>query len=131
MSETGKSFKELMNEVVVPGLCTVYGTCIAACPYNVLTIRGESFKRVDLQELEVPTTMYQNIEALCEHYGFCYHNCPEIMFNLEQAETEQFGAISTDDLGHVLIWYKTQAMRTQVINPFPLFSSRTTIDSIY
>ncbi|MCK4320790.1 4Fe-4S binding protein, partial [Candidatus Bathyarchaeota archaeon] len=28
-----------MKEIITPGLCTVCGTCIAACPHNALILR--------------------------------------------------------------------------------------------
>jgi ferredoxin len=55
-----KSFSDLMKEVVTPELCTVCGTCIAACPYNALILREESFSRLELQELEVTQDIYES-----------------------------------------------------------------------
>lgn len=104
-----KSFSDLMKEVITPGLCTVCGTCIAVCPYNALILREESFKRSKLHELEVTRGIYKSIEDLCEQCGFCYYNCPEIMFNLDKAEENEFGAVSRDELGHVLKAYVAQA----------------------
>jgi coenzyme F420 hydrogenase subunit beta len=104
-----------MKEVVTPGLCTVCGTCIAACPYNALILREESFKRLELHELEVTQDIYKSIENLCEKCGFCYYNCPEIMFNLEKAEEDEFGAVAKDELGHVLKAYMTQATDKKIL----------------
>lgn len=110
-----KSFSDLMNEVVTPGLCTVCGTCVAACPYNALILREESFKRLELYELEVTRDIYKSIEHLCEKCGFCYYNCPEIMFNLEKAEKEEFGAVAKDELGHFLKAYMAQATDKKIL----------------
>ena len=109
-----KSFGDLMKDVVTPGLCTVCGTCIAVCPYNVLILRGESFKRLELHELEVTRGIYNCIEDLCEQCGFCYYNCPEIMFNLEKAEDE-FGAVAKDELGHFLKAFTAQATNKKTL----------------
>lgn len=110
-----KSFSDLMKEVVTPGLCTVCGTCIAACPYNALILRKESFKRLELYELEVTCDIYRSIEDLCQKCGFCYYNCPEIMFNLEKAEKEDFGAVAKDELGHFIKAYVAQATDKKIL----------------
>mgnify|MGYP000680997079 CR=1 FL=1 len=67
-------------------LCTICGTCVAVCPYNVLVLREESFKRLELHELEVTHDIYESIEKLCQQCGYCYYNCPVVSFNLEKAE---------------------------------------------
>ena len=110
-----KSFSDLMKEIITPGLCTVCGTCIAACPHNALILREESFKRLELHELEVTRNIYKSIEDLCEKCGFCYYNCPEIMFNLEKAEEEEFGAVTKDELGHFLKAYMAQATDKKIL----------------
>jgi len=110
-----KSFSDLMKEVVTPGLCTVCGTCVAACPYNVLILRKGSFKRLELHELEVTRDIKKSIEDLCEQCGFCYYNCPEIMFNLEKAEEDEFGAVTKDELGHFLKAYMAQATDKKIL----------------
>lgn len=104
-----KSFRDLMKEIISPGLCTVCGTCVAACPHSILMLREESFKRLELHELEVTGNMYQSIEDLCERCGFCYCNCPETMFSLEKAEAKSFGAMAKGDLGHLLGSHMAQA----------------------
>ena len=110
-----KSFSDLMKEVITPGLCTVCGTCIAVCPYNALILREESFKRSELHELEVTRDIYKSIEDLCEQCGFCYYNCPEIMFDLEKAEEKEFGTVAKDELGHVLKAYIAQATDKKIL----------------
>ena len=110
-----KSFSDLMKEVVNPRLCTVCGTCLSVCPYNVLVLRGESFKRLGLHELEVTRGIYRSIEDLCERCGFCYYNCPEIMFDLEKAEKKQFGATAKDELGHFLEAFMAQATDKEIV----------------
>ncbi len=110
-----KSFSDLMKEVVAPGLCTVCGTCIAACPYNALILREESFKRLELHELEVTRDIYKSIKDLCEKCGFCYYNCPEIMFNLEKAEEDLFGAVAKDELGRVLKAFMAQSTDKKIL----------------
>ena len=110
-----KSFSDLMKEVVASGLCTVCGTCIAVCPYNVLILRGESFRRLELHELEVTRGIYESIEDLCEQCGFCYYNCPEIMFDLRKAERKQFGATAKDELGHFLEAFMAQATDKEIL----------------
>jgi coenzyme F420-reducing hydrogenase beta subunit len=104
-----------MEEVVVPDLCTVCGTCIAVCPYNALVLREESFKRLKLNELEVTRDIYRSIEDLCEKCGFCYYNCPEIMFNMEKSEQNEFGASAETVIGHVLEAYMAQATDMEIL----------------
>ncbi|MFH0749276.1 MAG: Coenzyme F420 hydrogenase/dehydrogenase, beta subunit C-terminal domain [Candidatus Bathyarchaeota archaeon] len=110
-----KSFRDLLKEVVSPGLCTVCGTCIAACPYNALIPREESFKRLELHELEITSGIYKSIEDLCEKCGFCYHNCPITTFNLQNAEKECFGTIAKDELGNFLEAYRAQAIDPKIM----------------
>ena len=110
-----KSFSDLTKEVVTSRLCTVCGTCIAVCPYNVSILRGESFRRLELHELEVTRGIYESIEDLCEQCGFCYHNCPEIMFDLRKAERKQFGAATKDELGHFLEAFMAQATDKEIL----------------
>ncbi len=110
-----KSFDDLMKEVVTPGLCTLCGTCVAVCPYNALIPRGESFKRLELDELEVTPEIYESIEDLCERCGFCYRNCPEVMFSLEKAEEDAFGTVAKDELGHFLKAYRAQATDKKIL----------------
>jgi coenzyme F420 hydrogenase subunit beta len=110
-----KSFDDLMKEVVTPGLCTVCGTCIAACPHNALILRKESFKRLELHELEVTRNLCKPIEDSCEKCGFCYYNCPEVMFDLEKAEKEEFGAVAKDELGHFMKAYMAQATDSRIL----------------
>jgi coenzyme F420-reducing hydrogenase beta subunit len=110
-----KSFSDLMKEVVNSRLCTVCGTCLAVCPYNVLVLRGESFKRLELYELEVTRGIYRSIEDLCERCGFCYYNCPEIMFDLGKAERKRFGATAKDELGHFLEAFMAQATDKEIL----------------
>lgn len=110
-----KSFSDLMKEVVDPGLCTVCGTCVAVCPYNVLILREESFKRLELHELEVTHDIYKSIEELCQRCGYCYYNCPEITFNLEKAEEDEFGSVAKDALGHFLQAYMAQSTDDEIL----------------
>ncbi|MDH5441771.1 MAG: Coenzyme F420 hydrogenase/dehydrogenase, beta subunit C-terminal domain [Candidatus Bathyarchaeota archaeon] len=104
-----KSFSDLVKEVVTPGLCTVCGTCIAVCPFNALILREESFKRLELHELEITRDTRRSIEDLCEHCGFCYYNCSETTFDLEKAEKGEFGSVAKDELGHFVEAYMAQA----------------------
>jgi coenzyme F420-reducing hydrogenase beta subunit len=104
-----KSFSDLMNEVVAPGLCTVCGTCVAVCPFNVLILREESFKRLELHALEVTHDTFKSIEELCQRCGFCYYNCPVKMFNLEKAESDEFGSVAKNVLGHFQRAYMAQS----------------------
>jgi coenzyme F420 hydrogenase subunit beta len=114
-AENNKSFKDLMETVVAPDLCTVCGTCIAVCPYNALILREESFKRLKLDELEVTADIYRSIEDLCEKCGFCYYNCPEVMFNLEKTEQDKFGAPAETVLGHILEAHMAQAADKEIL----------------
>jgi len=110
-----KSFSDLMKEVVTLGLCTVCGTCIAACPYNALILREESFTRLELHELEVTKDIYESINNLCEQCGFCYHNCPEITFNLKKAEEDAYGTEVKDELGYFLKAYMAQSTDRKIL----------------
>ncbi|MCD6239958.1 Coenzyme F420 hydrogenase/dehydrogenase, beta subunit C-terminal domain [Candidatus Bathyarchaeota archaeon] len=110
-----KSFDDLMKEVVNPGLCTVCGTCVAVCPYNVLILREESFKRLELHELEVTHDIYESIEELCQKCVYCYYNCPVTSFNLEKAEKDEFGSTAKDELGHFLEAYMAQATDDKIL----------------
>lgn len=110
-----KSFVDLMKEVVASGLCQVCGTCVAVCPYHVLILREESFRRLELDELEVTPYIYESIEDLCERCGFCYHNCPETTFDLREAEEEAFGTVEKDELGHFLEAYMAQARDKKIL----------------
>ncbi|MDH5795534.1 MAG: Coenzyme F420 hydrogenase/dehydrogenase, beta subunit C-terminal domain [Candidatus Bathyarchaeota archaeon] len=112
----GKSFAALMKDVVTPGLCTVCGTCVAVCPYNVLVVREESFRRLELRELEVTQEIHKSIEELCERCGFCYNNCPEIMFDLRKAERKEFGTAARSELGHFLEACKAQATDEKILS---------------
>jgi coenzyme F420 hydrogenase subunit beta len=85
------------------------------CPYNALILREESFKRLKLDELEVTRDIYKSIEDLCEKCGFCYYNCPEVMFNLEKAEKDEFGSYKKTVLGHVLETFMAQATDRKIL----------------
>jgi len=111
-----RSFGDLIKEVVEPGHCTVCGTCVAVCPYHALTLRGESFRRLDLDELEVTRNTYKSIEDLCQRCGFCYYNCPELWFNLEKAEGKAFGAVAKDELGHFREAVMAQATDRRILD---------------
>lgn len=103
-----------MKEVVAPGLCTVCGTYIAVCPYNVPVFREEGFKRLELHELEVTHNIYKSIEELCQRCGYCYYNCPEIMFSLEKAEEDEFGSVAKDELGDFLQAHMAQSTGKEI-----------------
>ena len=115
MSASQKSFDDLMREVIDPGLCTVCGTCVAVCPYNVLILREESFKRLELHELEVTQDMYESIEELCQQCGYCYYNCPIVSFDLKKAERDEFGSVAEDEIGHILEAYMAQATDEDIL----------------
>ena len=110
-----KSFEDLMREVINPGLCTVCGTCVAVCPYNVLILREEIFKRLGLHELEVTHDIYESIEELCQQCGYCYYNCPIVSFDLEKAEKDEFGYIAKDELGNFIEAYMAQATDSKTL----------------
>ena len=96
----GKSFDDLYEKVIKPGICHLCGACIAACIYGALVVRGETLKRLELKELEVTPDIYESIEELCQHCGFCYYNCPYNVVNLDEMEKEIYGSPAKNVLGH-------------------------------
>jgi coenzyme F420-reducing hydrogenase beta subunit len=110
-----KSFGDLMEEVVAPGLCTACGTCVAVCPFNVLILREESFIRLDLRALEVTHDTFKTIDEQCQQCGFCYYNCPEKMFNLKKAEQDEFGSVVDNELGHLRKAYEAQSCDEKIL----------------
>lgn len=110
-----KSFSDLMREVVAPKLCTACGACVAVCPFNVLLLREESFKRIELHALEVNHDTYESIEELCQRCGYCYYNCPEKMFSLEKAELDEFGSVAKNVLGHFRHAYMAQSSDSEIL----------------
>lgn len=109
-----KEFSDLEHEVIEKGTCTNCGACIAVCPYNALIPREETLHRLELHELEVTPEIYEKIEDLCSHCGYCYYNCPQIMFNLEKAEEKEFGSASSTVIGHYKGVYMARAIDERI-----------------
>ena len=111
----GKSFDDLYKEVIKKNLCHVCGACIVACPFDVFFVREETLNRYELHELEVIASIYNSIEELCEHCGFCYYNCPVTSFNLDAVEKKLFGQVSADALGHFIGAYMARATDKHIL----------------
>ena len=71
-----KVWGTLLKEVVNTGLCMFCGTCIAACPVNVLIPTED----------ERPT-----IKGMCVLCGLCYHSCPRVELPIDNIEEHIFG----------------------------------------
>ncbi|MGQ9543258.1 MAG: Coenzyme F420 hydrogenase/dehydrogenase, beta subunit C-terminal domain [Candidatus Bathyarchaeia archaeon] len=71
-----KVWGTLLKEVVNTGLCMFCGTCIAACPVNVLIPTED----------ERPT-----IKGICVLCGLCYHSCPRVELPIDLIEERIFG----------------------------------------
>ncbi|MEM2106804.1 MAG: Coenzyme F420 hydrogenase/dehydrogenase, beta subunit C-terminal domain [Candidatus Bathyarchaeia archaeon] len=71
-----KVWGTLLKEVVNTGLCMFCGTCIAACPVNVLIPTED----------ERPT-----IKGICVLCGLCYHSCPRVELPIDHIEERVFG----------------------------------------
>jgi len=111
----GKSFDDLYEKVIKAGICHICGACIAACIYGALVVRGETLKRLELKELEVTPDIYESIEELCEHCGFCYYNCPYNVFDLDEIEKKIFGSVSNTILGHYKAIYSARATDKEIL----------------
>jgi coenzyme F420 hydrogenase subunit beta len=56
-----------------------------------------------------------SLNNLCEQCGFCYHNCPEITFNLKKAEEEAYATKVKDELGYFLKAYMAQSTDKKIL----------------
>ncbi len=108
-----KGFKDLYKEVIKGGLfseghCSVCGACITVCPLNLLSFRKESFFTPG-EENHIDKKEVKEVFAKCIDCGLCYAACPELNFNLRQAEEHKFGSFEYTEFGYTL---KTLAARS-------------------
>lgn len=92
-----KIWGTLLKEVVNTDLCMFCGTCIAACPVNVL------FPTED----EKPT-----IKGMCVLCGLCYHSCPRIELPIDDIEEYLYGRMRSDDEIYMGIFRETYSVRS-------------------
>lgn len=96
MDTKTKDCKELLNEVIDTGLCTLCGACTGGCPYLV-SYKGK-------------IVLLDNC-ALSE--GQCYEYCPRTYTDMDAISQQVFGVpYSEDELGttkEVLIARSTDA----------------------
>lgn len=112
-----KGFKDLYKEVIKGGLfseghCSVCGACITVCPLNLLSFRKESFFTPG-EENHIDRKEVKEVFNKCIDCGLCYAACPELNFNLKQAETYKFGDFKYSELGYIL---KILAARSADLN---------------
>ncbi|MCK4438638.1 4Fe-4S binding protein, partial [Candidatus Bathyarchaeota archaeon] len=70
MAQEKKIFGDLVKDVVDRNLCVSCGTCVAACPVNV----------IELEE-GLPHLVGDCIEC-----GLCYANCPRTNFSVDEMD---------------------------------------------
>jgi len=75
LSTDKKSFKDLEKDVLNTGLCVACGTCVAACPVNVLELAAGEPQLV----------------GNCIECGLCYRNCPRTDFDEAGMDQALFG----------------------------------------
>lgn len=92
-----KIWGTLNKEVVNTDLCMFCGTCIAACPVNVL------FPTDD----EKPT-----IKGMCVLCGLCYNSCPRIELPIDDIEEHLYGRMRNDSEVNMGIIRKTYSARS-------------------
>jgi coenzyme F420 hydrogenase subunit beta len=92
-----KIWGTLNKEVVNTDLCMFCGTCIAACPVNVL------FSTED----EKPT-----IKGICVLCELCYHSCPRIELPIDDIEEYLYGRMRSDNEIYMGIFRGTYSVRS-------------------
>lgn len=95
MSKEKRSFKDLEKRVVEAGLCVACGTCVAACPVNVLELD------------EVPKLIGKCIEC-----GLCYNNCPRTDFDETKMDQALFGRVRNEKEPYTGVYAAAYAART-------------------
>jgi coenzyme F420 hydrogenase subunit beta len=75
LSTDKKSFKDLEKKVLDADVCVACGTCVAACPVNVLELEAGKPKLV----------------GNCIECGLCYRNCPRTDFDESKMNQTLFG----------------------------------------
>ncbi|WP_455369209.1 Coenzyme F420 hydrogenase/dehydrogenase, beta subunit C-terminal domain [[Eubacterium] cellulosolvens] len=92
-----KIWGTLNKEVVNNDLCMFCGTCIAACPVNVL------FPTED----EKPT-----IKGMCVLCELCYYSCPRIELPIDDIEEYLYGRMRNDEEINNGIFRETYSVRS-------------------
>jgi coenzyme F420 hydrogenase subunit beta len=92
-----KIWGTLNKEVVNTDLCMFCGTCIAACPVNVL------FPTED----EKPT-----IKGMCVLCELCYYSCPRIELPIDDIEEYLYGRMRNDEEINMGILRETYSVRS-------------------
>ncbi len=92
-----KIWGTLNKEVVNNDLCMFCGTCIAACPVNVL------FPTED----EKPT-----IKGMCVLCGLCYNSCPRIELPIDDIEETLFGRMRNNNEMQMGIFSEAYSVRS-------------------
>lgn len=89
----GKSYTDLIADIIDTGLCTACGTCAAVCPKDLIKMSGE--------EPIASAEERQFAAEKCDECGFCYACCPGQRVGMDELEEKMFGRVK--DYGKELL----------------------------
>jgi coenzyme F420 hydrogenase subunit beta len=97
LAQEKKIFGDLVKDVVDRNLCVSCGTCVAACPVNV----------IELEE-DLPRLVGDCIEC-----GLCYANCPRTTFGVDEMDMAIHGRTRKESEQLTGIYRAAYAARTR------------------
>ena len=96
MAQDKKTFKDLVEDVVERNLCVSCGTCVAACPVNVVEL-----------EAGLPILVGDCIEC-----GLCHANCPRTDFSVDEMDEAIHGRTRRENEQFTGVYRDVYAART-------------------
>ena len=97
-----RSFLPLYEEVIKKDRCSICGSCVLACPLNLLDFREQVFFTDHKKKSQVSKGAVIRVMEKCISCSRCYEACPKTGFNLQIAEKDVFGTeLQYDVLGEV------------------------------
>jgi coenzyme F420 hydrogenase subunit beta len=77
----GKTYRDLISDIINRELCTACGTCAGVCPHGLIKMSGEE------------PTITADASEKCDACGFCYACCPGERVGMDELELKMFGRV--------------------------------------